>query len=123
MATKKSAVVEADIPADIPEKKLEMTAKAAQLRMANRYKNEQLVEVSVSPLYANEFSRNQPIIYNGIRINVPTDGKIYKVPYSFALEIRQRIAAADQKFKLLNRMADVQNNFDGRDPGTVKLFR
>lgn len=90
--------------------------------LAARYQDEKQVEISVSPLYANEFSNNQPVILNGIRISVPTNGKVYKVPYSFALEIKNRIAAADEKFKRLNRMADVQGNFE-RSPGELKLFR
>ena len=93
-----------------------------QQSMASRYRNEEQVEVTISPLYANEFSSNQPVILNGIRISVPTDGRPYKVPYSFALEIKNRIAAADEKFKRLNRMADVQQNFE-RSPGELKLFR
>lgn len=96
--------------------------KAIQQKMATQYKNEKLVEVSISPLYAGEFSRNLPVILNGVRINVPVDGRTYKVPYSYAMEIRNRIAAADEKFKRLNRMADVQQNFE-RSPGELKLFR
>jgi hypothetical protein len=119
MSTKKKVeeAVEEVVPA------LErINERAAQLRMAAIYKNEELVEITVSPLYAPEFSRNQPIIYNGVRVDVPTDGRPYKVPYSFALEIRNRIAAADEKFKRQNRMADVQQNFE-RTPGELKLFR
>lgn len=93
-----------------------------QASMASQYRNEEMVEIAISPLYANEFSNNQPVILNGIRISVPTDGRSYKIPYSFALEIKNRIAAADEKFKRLNRMADVQQNFE-RSPGELKLFR
>lgn len=107
----------------VPEAALErVNEQAAQQRMAAQYKAEELVEITISPLYANEFSRNQPVLLNGVRISIPTDGRPYKVPYSFALEIRNRIAAADEKFKRLNRMADVQQNFE-RSPGELKLFR
>lgn len=114
--TKKAATKKA---APKPER---VNERAAQLRMAAQYKGEELVEITISPLYANEFSRNQPVILNGVRISVPTDGRPYKVPYSFALEIRNRIAAADEKFKRLSRMADVQQNFE-RSPGELRLFR
>lgn len=93
-----------------------------QNTMASRYRNEKQVEISISPLYANEFSRNMPIVLNGIRISIPVDGKPYKIPHSFALEVRNRIAAADEKFKRLSKMADVQNNME-RSPGELKLFR
>ena len=91
-------------------------------RMAEIYRDEEKVQISVSPLYAMEFSRNQPVSLNGIQLRIPTDGKTYEVPYSFALEIKGRIAAADEKFKRLNKMSDVQNNLE-RTPGELKLFR
>lgn len=117
MSTKKTTATKKAAP------KLEkVNERAVQNTMAARYKKEKLVEITISPLYAGEFSRNQPVVLNGVRINVPTDGRPYKVPYSFALEIKNRIAAADEKFKRLNRMADVQQNFE-RTPGELKLFR
>lgn len=91
-------------------------------RMADIYRHEKKHAISVSPLYANEFSRNQPVCLNGIMLRIPTDGKVYEVPESFAMEIRARIAAADEKFKRLNKMADVQHNQE-RTPGELKLFR
>ena len=116
MSTKKAAVKKTAAPLEkINESKV-------QNSMAAKYKAEELVEISISPLYASEFSSNQPIILNGVRISVPTDGRPYKVPYSFALEIKNRIAAADEKFKRLNRMSDIQQNFE-RSPGELKLFR
>lgn len=116
MAAPKRAAVKKEAPLEkINESKVQQT-------MAARYKAEDLVEITISPLYASEFSSNQPVILNGVRISVPTDGRPYKVPYSFALEIRNRIAAADEKFKRLNRMADIQQNFE-RSPGELKLFR
>lgn len=96
--------------------------RAAQKRMAAKYKQEKLVEVSISPMYAPEFSKNMPVVLNGVRVNVPVDGKNYKVPYSFALEIRNRIAAVDDKHKNLNRLSNVASNFE-RSPGELKLFR
>ena len=93
-----------------------------QLTMAQMYKKEPLVEVSISPLYANEFSNNMPVILNGVRINIPVNGRTYKIPQSFAMEVQQRIALANEKFKRLNRMADVGSNLE-RSPGELKLFR
>lgn len=91
-------------------------------RMADIYRNEPKVTISISPLYVNEFSRNQPVSLNGIMLRVPTDGRNYDVPESFAMEIKSRIAAADEKFKRLNKMSDVQHNHE-RTPGELKLFR
>lgn len=94
----------------------------AQMTMAERYKAEELVEVTISPLYANEFSNNMPISLNGVRINIPVNGKPYKIPYSFALEVANRIAKVDEKAKRYARLSDVSSNFE-RSPGELKLFR
>lgn len=105
------------------EPKLEhINERKIQYTMAEKYKKEPLVEVSISPLYANEFSRNMPVVLNGVRINIPVDGKSYKIPQSFAMEVQHRVALANEKFKRLNRMADVRNNIE-RSPGELKLFR
>lgn len=99
-----------------------MNERAIQKRMADRYKAEKLVSISVSPMYAPEFSNNQPVVLNGIRINVPTDGRSYNVPESFAMVINERKMLADEKFKRLNRMSNVRDNFE-RSPGELDLIR
>lgn len=96
--------------------------RAVQQRIAAKYLSEPLVEISISPLYANEFSKNMPIVLNGVRISLPVNGRVYKIPYSFALEARNRIAAVDEKSKKLNRLSNVSSNFE-RAPGELKLFR
>ncbi len=98
------------------------TMSTAQRRMAERYKKEEMVDVNISPLYRNEFSNNMPVSLNGVRVNVPVDGKTYKLPKSFAMEVRRRIYVADQKTKRLDKMADVKSNVE-RSPGELKLFR
>jgi len=119
-ATKAVETVEEVKP--VPEAMLQMTQAVRSKTFADKLKAEKLCEVTVSPLYAPEFSRNQPVSINGVRINVPTDGKVYKVPESFAMIINERKRAADEKFKRLNKMADVTNNKE-RNPGELKLFR
>ena len=118
MATKKKPTEDTKVEVALEH----VNERAAQKRMAAKYKNEKIVEVAISPMYSAEFSKNMPVILNGVRVNVPVDGKNYKVPYSFALEIRNRIAAVDEKHKRLNRMSDVSSNFE-RSPGELKLFR
>jgi len=105
-----------------PQENIATNANQFQRSMAQMYKEEELVEIAVSPLYATEFSNNQPVILNGVRINVPCDNVVRKVPYSFALEIRNRIYLADEKTRRLNKMADTRQNFENT-PGEIKLFR
>jgi hypothetical protein len=90
--------------------------------IAKQYREEVLVDISISPLYADEFSRMMPVVLNGIRLNIPVDGQSYKVPESFAMEIRQRIRAVDDRTKRQKRMADIGKNFE-HAPGELELFR
>lgn len=126
MAAKKPVVTADEVGGETvevsPSGLAQVNDKKMLQRMAEIYKNEKKYEISISPLYVNEFSRNQPVSLNGIQLRIPTDGKVYEVPESFAMEIRARIAAADEKFKRLNKMADVQHNQE-RTPGELKLFR
>lgn len=127
MAEKKTAKpVEANTPEEAvdvsSEGLMRFNEKKMLQRMADIYRNEPKVDISISPLYVHEFSRNQPVTLNNISLRIPTDGKVYSVPESFAMEIRARIAAADEKFKRLNKMSDVQHNQE-RTPGELKLFR
>ena len=126
MAEKKTAAVTTsdEIVEDVvsSEGLVRINEKKMLQHMANIYRNEKKIDISVSPLYANEFSRNQPVTLNNISLRVPTDGAVYSVPESFAMEIRARTVAADEKFKRLNKMADISNNFE-RTPGELQLFR
>lgn len=95
----------------------------AQQKMANLYKQEELVPVSISPHYANDFGNVHPIHLNGVRIAVPCDGNTYNIPESFARELRQRIYNVDQKIKRQKRMANIALNQDPKgSPGELKLF-
>ena len=104
-----------------PEQVNELTAKKTRSRMAEIYKSQDKVDITISPLYRNEFSNNMPVSLNGVRINVPVDGKSYKVPKSFAMEIRRRIHAVDAKSKKQDKMAEINTNIE-RSPGELKLF-
>lgn len=70
------------------------------------------VEVSISPLYANQFSDNMCVSINGYTIYVPCDGQKYLVARPFADIIYERIARADEKARVQDRMANVQSNFE-----------
>lgn len=96
--------------------------RVAQKFMSEQYKKEDIVEISISPMYAQEFGNNHPVSLNGVRTWIPCDGKVYKVPKSFAMEIRRRIYAVDVKTKRRKRMASVKENSE-KSPGEIRLFR
>ena len=79
---------------------------------AKRLRTEDKVRVSISPLYAPEFSESMCVAINGSAIYVPCDGQTYEVPESYAIEINRRIAAADEKARKGNNMANIANNFE-----------
>ena len=109
-------------PVKAPVKLERSNAKSETQRLAKRYQSEDKVEVSISPLYANELGNVHTIALHGISIYVPVDGRNYKIPYSYALELKGRIAAIDEKSKRMRKMANVAKNSE-RTAGELKLFR
>jgi len=92
------------------------------VQVAAQYRAEKLVDVSISPLYANEFSRMMPVSLNGIRLNIPVDGQVYQVPESFAMEINARVQAVNARTRRQKRMSDIARNVE-QSPGELELFR
>lgn len=90
-------------------------------QLAASFKQQETVPVSVSPLYRPYFGRVMTVTINGASIAIPVDGKTYKVPASFAEEIKIRIYRQDQLFAKKRRLSDVQNNFEA-SPGELHIF-
>lgn len=84
----------------------------AQLQLADAYKKEDKVEVTISPMYKPYFGNNMPVIINGVSVYVPVNGRAYKIPKSFAMEVRGRIRAVDDQINRQKRLADVANNHE-----------
>ena len=105
-----------------PLKPQHINERKAQTQAAARYRKEKLVEVTVSPMYSDEFGNVMPVSLQGVRIYMPCDGSVQKVPKSFAAEIRRRIYAVDIKTKRRKRMANVKANSE-KSPGAIRLFR
>lgn len=68
-----------------------------QTEFLRKVRSEKKITMSIAPQYAAEFSNNLPIIINGIRVNIPVDGRDYAVPQSFADEAKRRIAQVNKK--------------------------
>lgn len=95
--------------------KLEMQVNDLQTRrrkLADRYKNEKQVEISISPMYRPYFGNTMPVLVNGIGIYVPINGQQYKVPETFAAIIKERISNIDEQMRVRNQMANVQANIE-----------
>ena len=95
--------------------KLEMQVNDLQTRrrkLADRYKNEKQVEISISPMYRPYFGNTMPVLVNGIGIYVPINGQQYKVPETFAAIIKERISNIDEQMRVRTQMANVQANIE-----------
>lgn len=95
--------------------KLEQNVNQLQVKrraLADRYKKEKKVEVTISPMYRPYFGNNMPVQLNGIAIYVPINGQSYKVPESFAAVIKERITMIDEQIRAREAMSNVQANFE-----------
>ena len=92
-----------------------------QENLAVRYRNEDKVTVSVSPLYRPYFGNVMKVSINGISINMPIDNTPHKIPKTFADEIYSRINAVDAIMKKQDRMANISANVEAT-PGELTLM-
>lgn len=97
------------------------TAKIEQENLANRYRNEEKVSMSVSPLYRPYFGNVMKVSINGISIYMPIDNTPHKIPKTFADEIYSRINAVDAIMKKQDRMANIAANLETA-PGELTLM-
>lgn len=92
-----------------------------QSSLSARYKAEERIEITISPMYAPHFGNVMPIILNGIAVYVPCNGQPYAIPYSFAMEARQRIAQVDEQLRRNKKLSDVASNAE-RFAGELDLM-
>lgn len=96
-------------------------AEAGRRSLGEKFRKEEKVPVSISPLYKPYFGKVMTVSINGISCAVPVDGKTYKVPKSFAEEVNVRKFRQDELMEKTRKMSDVQNNFE-TSPGELALF-
>ena len=119
MAKKNDAVTEAAITA--ASNKAVAEGEKDRKQLVKSMREQELVPVSVSPLYRPYFGRTMPVTINGASVYIPCDGKTYKVPKVFADEIKVRISNQDDLFAKKRRLSDVSNNFES-SPGELRIF-
>ena len=96
-------------------------AEAGRRALGEKFRKEEKVPVSISPLYKPYFGKVMTVSINGISCAIPVDGKTYKVPKSFAEEARCRMFRQNEMLEKQARLSDVQNNFE-TSPGELALF-
>lgn len=81
-----------------------------KLKLAELYRNQEKVNISIPPFYAPYLGRVSTMILNGISVCIPCDGKIYSVPKSFADEFMHRIHNIDAIVAKGKKLGNVSNN-------------
>lgn len=98
---------------------LENTAQASIVRkeqerknLANFYLNESKIPVTVSPFYAPYLGKVVPVLVNGIRVDIPADGRTYQINETHAGEIIAKIRRIDNLIARQKRASNVSDNFE-----------
>lgn len=97
------------------------TAEQERKALARKFKKQKTVPVQISPLYQPYFGKVMTVTLNGTSIAIPVDGRTYKIPASFAEEVKIRIYNQDQLLMKKRRMSRVTDNFES-SPGELQLF-
>lgn len=119
MAAKKE-VTNASVEAHAEQ--LEMNANLIRRSIAKDFKEQEEEFVKIPPLYKKYFGRVLPIMIQGVEVAIPVDGKSYKVPKVFAARARIIMHNQDELIQKCENASNVQNNFDGGEPGSLTLF-
>lgn len=83
-----------------------------RLELAEYYKKEKRVEISISPMYRPYFGNNMAVQINTSLVYVPVDGQQYKLPESFAAVVKERIGLVDEQIRIREGMSNMQSNIE-----------
>jgi hypothetical protein len=98
-----------------------LTAEKKRKLLLQTYREEEKVQMYLSPMYKPYFGNVMTVSINGISIFFKVDGSTQTIPKTFADEIASRRIAIDAMLNKQNRMADVANNNE-KSPGELALF-
>lgn len=84
------------------------------------YLSEKKIPVTISPLYAPYLGRVVPVLVNGIRVDIPADGRTYQINSTHASEVIAKIRRIDDLLARQKKAGDVTNNVE-RNIGELKF--
>lgn len=114
-----SKVTEASIEAE--SNRNVAVAEGERRALAQQFKKQETVPVSVPPLYKPYFGKVMTVTINGVSCAIPVNGKTYHIPESFAEEVKIRIHRQNKMFEKQRAMSEVQANIE-TSPGELSLF-
>lgn len=81
-------------------------------QLVKTYLSEKKIPVTISPLYAPYLGRVVPVLVNGIRVDIPADGRTYQINSTHASEIIAKINRINTMLARQKRAGDVSNNVE-----------
>lgn len=105
-ATESIAKTEAKAQATLVRKEQE------RKNLATFYLSEKKIPVTISPFYAPYLGRVVPVLVNGIRVDIPADGRTYQINETHAGEIIAKIRRIDEFIARQKKASNVSENFE-----------
>jgi len=99
-----------------------LSATNKRRELAKYYRNEEKVDMYLSPTYQPYFGKVMRVTINGVSIYFPVNGSTHSVPKTFADEITARRLKIDEIITKQAKMADIPVNMDTATPGDTQLF-
>jgi hypothetical protein len=116
-----SAPVAPSLPAPEANANRRVQVKETQRRaLVKIYLSEKKIPVTISPLYAPYLGKIVPVLVNGIRVDIPADGRTYQINSTHASEIIAKIRRIDNLLARQKKAGDVSNNVE-RNIGELKF--
>jgi hypothetical protein len=116
-----SAPVAPSLPATEANANRRVQVKETQRRaLVKIYLSEKKIPVTISPLYAPYLGKIVPVLVNGIRVDIPADGRTYQINSTHASEIIAKIRRIDNLLARQKKAGDVSNNVE-RNIGELKF--
>ena len=116
-----SAPVAPSLPAAEANANRRVQVKETQRRaLVKIYLSEKKMPVTISPLYAPYLGKIVPVLVNGIRVDIPADGRTYQINSTHASEIIAKIRRIDNLLARQKKAGDVSNNVE-RNIGELKF--
>ena len=88
--------------------------------LVKKYLSENKIPVTISPLYAPYLGRVVPVLVNGIRVDIPADGRTYQINSTHASEIIAKIRRINDMLARQKKAGDVSKNVE-RNIGELKF--
>lgn len=115
------AVPTASVPQVEANANRRIQVKETQRRsLVKKYLSEKKIPVTISPLYAPYLGKVVPVLVNGIRVDIPADGRTYQINSTHASEVIAKIRRINEMLARQKKAGDVSNNVE-RNIGELKF--